>query len=675
LPFPLKPTLIDAQGNTIMPGIINAHVHDAASPLVRQFYFLQRGVTSVCDVGSSLTALTRAREPSSFKITARGFFSGPIINAPNGYPGAPELLYAVTNPREARLAVSDLVRRGADYIKIALEPWNWKLPWPIAERDAIPNLSLAELQAIVDQAHQEGKLVRAHLGTAEMLDLALESGVDALEHVPLPRLEDIDFRTNSPDYADLSAAYEAQLARIVQHNVIMTPTLDKIISWCESYAVREERKILCRKYALTPVYRFHQMGGIVALGDDSASDSRTWMPIQEMRRLLEAGLTPMEVIQAGTLYAARVCGHRDELGTLTPGKLADVIIVEGNPLKNIDAMNNVRVVIINVRGKTYAIDGSGLGKRWRIVGILNVNPERALWVTWRVLSGNASEKGKEAAVVHEMVDEVREVGGADAIEWLLMDALYADGPLLAWLKYQRNLDALVRLPEDRELYADLEGLIRLQPKRWQTHTDVRYLAGRRQTRDVSAAAEGNLTSWDSFVQATQAAGVPDAKLWGCLLHAVDRDTGAVEDWALVSTRTFSTAWQGYTFWRQRWHIENNGFREFKEGWHVEQAPWTRDDDVVAWARVTFTCIAFNVAQIAKTAGGRRLTHLGIRRLRRELTRQIGPAPVIVFAQECYGIFNIEEIVTALGAPPAISLRRSYRNELASHRAPPESSTH
>ena len=68
-----------------------------------------------------------------------------------------------------------------------------------------------------------------------------------------------------------------------------------------------------------------------------------------------------------------------------------------------------------VRGKTYAIDGSGLGQRWRVVGILNVNPERALWVTWRVLSGSASEKGKEAAVMREMVDEVREVGGIDAI--------------------------------------------------------------------------------------------------------------------------------------------------------------------------------------------------------------------------------------------------------------------
>jgi hypothetical protein len=210
---------------------------------------------------------------------------------------------------------------------------------------------------------------------------------------------------------------------------------------------------------------------------------------------------------------------------------------------------------------------------------------------------------------------------------------------------------------------------------WQTHTDVRYLAGRKQTRDVSTAAESDLTSWDSFVQATQAAGVPDAKLWGCLLHAVDRDTGAVEDWALVSTRAFSTAWQGYTreAWRQRWHIENNGFREFKAGWHVEQAPWTRDDDGVAWARVTFTCIAFNTAQIAQTTAGRRLTQLGIRRLRRELTRQIGPAPVMVFARDCYGIFDIEEIVTALGAPPGVSLRRPHHNASASHRAPPERS--
>jgi hypothetical protein len=133
-----------------------------------------------------------------------------------------------------------------------------------------------------------------------------------------------------------------------------------------------------------------------------------------------------------------------------------------------------------------------------------------------------------------------------------MDALYADGPLLAWLKFQRQIDALVRLPEDREMYVDLAGLLRWQPKRWQTHTDVRYLAGRKQTRDVSAAAENDLKSWDSFMQAAHAAGAPDASLWGCLLHAVDRDTGVIKEWGLVSTRPFATAWQGYMLTVSAW---------------------------------------------------------------------------------------------------------------------------
>lgn len=323
-----------------------------------------------------------------------------------------------------------------------------------------------------------------------------------------------------------------------------------------------------------------------------------------------------------------------------------------------------------VRCRTYALDGTGLGTRWRVVGLLNVNPECAVWVTWRVLSGSASEKGQEASVVREMVDEVREVGGADAIEWLLMDALYADGPLLVWLKYQREIDAMVRLPEDRQMYADLVGLVQLEPKRWQTHRDVRYVEGRKQSRQVSTAGVGDLESWPSFVDAAREVGAPQAKLWGCLLHAVDEETQEVEDWALVSTRPFSTGRQAYTTWRQRWHIENTGFREFKEGWHVEAAPWTHDDDTVAWGRVTFTAVAFNVAQVAKTASGRRLTQVGIRRLRRKLTQEIGPAPVIVFTKDAYGVFDIEEIVTALGRPPRYSVRRPRTAGSHQDRSPP-----
>ncbi len=71
------------------------------------------------------------------------------------------------------------------------------------------------------------------------------------------------------------------------------------------------------------------------------------MPVLEMQLLRQAGLTPMEVIQAGTSRAATVCGHGKELGTLESGKLADLIVVDGNPLTDIEAMNRVFVVIKN----------------------------------------------------------------------------------------------------------------------------------------------------------------------------------------------------------------------------------------------------------------------------------------------------------------------------------------
>jgi hypothetical protein len=74
------------------------------------------------------------------------------------------------------------------------------------------------------------------------------------------------------------------------------------------------------------------------------------------------------------------------------------------------------------------------------------------------------------------------------------------------------------------------------------------------------------------------------------------------------------------------------------------------------ARVAFTLVAFNVAQVAKTAQGRRLTDRGIRRLRRELAPRYGLAPVIVFTKDAFGIFHIEEVMEALGVPPGASLR-------------------
>jgi hypothetical protein len=162
--------------------------------------------------------------------------------------------------------------------------------------------------------------------------------------------------------------------------------------------------------------------------------------------------------------------------------------------------------------------------------------------------------------------------------------------------------------------------------------------------------DSDLTGWQSFMKRAERHGADAPTLWGALIRSEE------EEWMIASTHPFPSGWAGYRQWRCRWRIENSGFRELKEGWHLERAPWSYTDEGVVAARVTFTLVAFNVAQIAKTAQGRRLTDRCIRRLRRELAPQYGLAPVIVFTEDAFGIFHIEEVVAALGVPPGASLR-------------------
>src|SRR5947199_6584933 len=150
-----------------------------------------------------------------------------------------------------------------------------------------------------------------------------------------------------------------------------------------------------------------------------------------------------------------------------------------------------------VRGKVYAVDGSGLGDDFRLVALGCVSAPRPIIVAWRLLSGPASEKGKEAAVTRSLIEQVLEVAGPKAISLLLADAMYADGPLLAWLKYRKGIDALVSLPEDRLLYQDLQGLADGELIQWTHHRYLRTIQGHKQLREVEVTQASELTSWDS----------------------------------------------------------------------------------------------------------------------------------------------------------------------------------
>jgi hypothetical protein len=173
-----------------------------------------------------------------------------------------------------------------------------------------------------------------------------------------------------------------------------------------------------------------------------------------------------------------------------------------------------------VRSKVYAIDGSGLGDDLRLVALVCVSATRPIIVAWRLLSGPASEKGQEAAVTRALIEQVLQVAGPQAISLLLADALYADGPLLAWLTYSKGIDALVNLPEDRLLYQDLRGLADGRLLDWTHHRYLRTIQGYKQVREVEVTAAGALTSWEGFSEAAARYGRADASLWACLIHDV-----------------------------------------------------------------------------------------------------------------------------------------------------------
>lgn len=318
-----------------------------------------------------------------------------------------------------------------------------------------------------------------------------------------------------------------------------------------------------------------------------------------------------------------------------------------------------------VRGKVYAIDGTGLNDQLRLVCLVCVSAERPVIVAWRLLAGDASEKGKEASVTRSLIEQAVLLGGAGAIELLLVDALYADGPLLAWLKYQQHIDVIVPIPADRQLHRDLLGLEQgglLKPRH---HSYVRTIQGHKQRRTLLIAAQDGLTTWDSFVEAAREYGAVEPRLWACLIRETEPDvSGHVACWTLASTRAWPSGVAAFDAFRPRWHIENDTYRELKEGWQLEMRRWGRDLKTQQ-GRVTLTCLAFNTAQIYLSRSGEHLAAKGIRKLRRHYSPRLGRSPVVIYIDENYAVLAVEQLLAIVGYPAAKSLR-----PFATSRSPP-----
>jgi len=129
--------------------------------------------------------------------------------------------------------------------------------------------------------------------------------------------------------------------------------------------------------------------------------------------------------------------------------------------------------------------------------------------------------------------------------------------------------------------------------------------------------------------------------------------------ALVSTRRWQHGFAALQAYRPRWHIEDDTYRELKEGWGLEKQHWGRDL-AAALGRVTLTCLAFNTAQVYRLQAGQQLASVAIRRLRRLRHPELGNAPAVIYLAGCYGVFALEELLSLLGSPARESLLPDVR---------------
>ena len=343
--IPSGAEVIDAKGLTLLPGLIDSHFHiDGDDPLPA--LYLSHGVTSLRDPGQWIEAYDAARKASA--PVPRLFLCGPHLDSPP--PAYPTDSFIVRDAEETRLAVNRFVDDGASAIKVY-----YRLP-------------LALIKVAIETAHARGVPVMGHLEIVDARD-AIRAGIDGIEHatsfgtalLPLREAEKYRQSVLADNNARREGRYvfwnvinlntpqaESLFKLIVDHNVVVSPTLAVF-----------ERQPGDKDTKELHVHAFKQMEAFVGLASKagakivvgSHSDvphaKRGWAYQRELELLVESGLTPMQALVAGTMENARYFHIADRLGSVEAGKLADLVLVEGDPSKDISKMRRIKRVMLN----------------------------------------------------------------------------------------------------------------------------------------------------------------------------------------------------------------------------------------------------------------------------------------------------------------------------------------
>ena len=383
---PAGARLIDVRGQTIIPGLISAHSHlglvKGASTASADNYTRENvarqlaqyegyGITAVMSLGVNRDVLYDWRdEQRAGKLPGADIFTADRgLGVTGGTPPFPvpgDQVYRPQTPEQARADVREMAARHPDLLKLWVDDVFGTLPKMAPDVFAA---AIAEAHAVTDEAHAHGLRVAAHMFYLSDAKALVEAGVDVLAHSVRDRAVDTAFiatlKSHHTAYIPTLALDESQFIYAEHPDWMDAPFFTAAVdpgllaSWLSpEYAAKLRASPTTPKNraafetAMKNVKTLHDAGVFVAMGTDSGA-----MPTRiagfgehrELQLLVRAGLSPMQAIVCATAHSAAVIGQTDERGTLAPGKRADFLVLEANPLD--DIRNTMRLAAVWHGGK------------------------------------------------------------------------------------------------------------------------------------------------------------------------------------------------------------------------------------------------------------------------------------------------------------------------------------
>jgi len=358
--------IVDGTGGTLLPGLIDAHVHTSRDARALALRF---GVTTQLEMQGTNTRYRRAAtedddtladvRSAGFGLTPpgghpaelfpEGFRPGPPPGAPAPSGPAPVQAF-VTTPEEAAAVVPRLIDDGADYIKFMIDDGS------VEGHPGIPMLDQATLNAGVEAAHRHGMLTVAHTLTLDSVRMGLDAGIDGFAHLFMDRPHTDEIVARMADagvFVTACVVLNASMMGITGQALADDPRVgsrlderwdDTLRSSFDHYPQGELADVLATVKAL------HDAGVDILVGTDVSVP----LPFMgglahgasvhhELQYLVRAGLTPAEALTAATAAPARRFGL-DDRGRIATGLRADLLLVDGDPTTTIDDSLNIRAV-------------------------------------------------------------------------------------------------------------------------------------------------------------------------------------------------------------------------------------------------------------------------------------------------------------------------------------------